>query len=85
MSLPYKPADFWFPESNIVVDELLTGLRVYFASVNVSVVKCSDLIGFSTMWTGDPTPEEIYYVGYFNHAKSIYRFGDIYEELGLKP
>lgn len=77
-----------------------------------------DLVGFSTLWTGDPTgdnlnlrtsgehthfyhrdddaqqgghyhgditPEEIHYVGYFNLAESIYRFGDIYEELGLKP
>jgi hypothetical protein len=27
----------------------------------------------------------VHYVGYFNLAKQIVRFGDIYEELGLRP
>jgi hypothetical protein len=34
---------------------------------------------------GDVTPDIIHYVGYFNVAKEIVRFGDIYEQLGIKP
>ncbi len=34
---------------------------------------------------GDVTPDSVHYVGYFNLAEQIVRFGDIYEELGLKP
>lgn len=34
---------------------------------------------------GDVTPDEVHYRGYFNLADRIIRFGDIYEELGLKP
>lgn len=34
---------------------------------------------------GDITPQNIHYLGYFNLAESIVRFGDIYRELGLKP
>ena len=34
---------------------------------------------------GDVSPDNVHYVGYFNLAERIVRFGDIYEELGLKP
>ncbi len=34
---------------------------------------------------GDVTPADVHYRGYFNLAQQIIRFGDIYEELGLKP
>ena len=34
---------------------------------------------------GDITPEEVHYVGYFNLAQRILRFGDIYEMLRLSP
>ena len=34
---------------------------------------------------GDVTPEEVHYRGFFNLADQIVRFGDIYDELGLKP
>lgn len=34
---------------------------------------------------GDVTPDEVRYRGYFNLADRVVRFGDIYEELGLKP
>ena len=34
---------------------------------------------------GDVTPEIIHYVGHFNLAEKIVRFGDIYEQLGLRP
>ena len=34
---------------------------------------------------GDVTPDEVHYVGYFQLAGQIIRFGDIYEELGIKP
>ena len=34
---------------------------------------------------GDVTPADVHYRGYFNLAQRIVRFGDIYEELGLKP
>lgn len=34
---------------------------------------------------GDVTPDEVHYRGYFNMADQIIRFGDIYNELGLKP
>ena len=34
---------------------------------------------------GDVSPGDVHYVGYFNLAEQIVRFGDIYEELGLKP
>jgi hypothetical protein len=34
---------------------------------------------------GDVTPDEVHYRGYFNLADQIVRFGDIYDELGLKP
>ena len=34
---------------------------------------------------GDITPDIVHYVGYFNLAEKIVRFGDIYEELGLRP
>ena len=34
---------------------------------------------------GDVSPEIIHYVGYFNLADKIMRFGDIYEQLGLRP
>jgi len=34
---------------------------------------------------GDVTPNDVHYRGYFNLARQIIRFGDIYEELGLKP
>ena len=34
---------------------------------------------------GDITPDSIHYVGYFNLAERIVRFGDIYSELGLQP
>ena len=34
---------------------------------------------------GDVTPDEVHYQGYFNVADRIIRFGDIYDELGLKP
>jgi hypothetical protein len=34
---------------------------------------------------GDVTPEEVHYRGYFNLAEQMVRFGDIYDELGLKP
>lgn len=34
---------------------------------------------------GDVTPDEVHYRGYFNLADQIIRFGDIYNELGLKP
>ena len=32
---------------------------------------------------GDVTPGEVHYAGYLNTAESIWRFGDIYEELGI--
>ncbi len=34
---------------------------------------------------GDVTPDEVHYRGYFKPADRIVRFGDIYEELGIKP
>ncbi|MGI9271841.1 MAG: DUF1907 domain-containing protein [Woeseiaceae bacterium] len=34
---------------------------------------------------GDVTPEDVHYRGYFKPADRIIRFGDIYEELGIKP
>ena len=34
---------------------------------------------------GDVTPDEVHYLGYFQLAGQIIRFGDIYEELGIKP
>lgn len=34
---------------------------------------------------GDVTPADVHYRGYFNLADRIVRFGDIYEELGIKP
>lgn len=34
---------------------------------------------------GDVTPDEVHYRGFFNLADQIVRFGDIYDELGLKP
>ena len=34
---------------------------------------------------GDVTPGEVHYIGYFNLAQRILRFGDIYEELGITP
>ena len=34
---------------------------------------------------GDVTPDDVHYIGYFNVAEQIFRFGDIYDELGLKP
>lgn len=34
---------------------------------------------------GDNTPDEIHCVGYFSLAEKIYRFGDIYAEIGIKP
>jgi hypothetical protein len=34
---------------------------------------------------GDVTPDDVHYRGYFNLADQIIRFGDIYDELGLKP
>ena len=34
---------------------------------------------------GDVTPDEVHYVGYFQLAEQIFRFGDIYEELGISP
>ena len=34
---------------------------------------------------GDVTPDEVHYRGYFNLANQMVRFGDIYDELGLKP
>jgi hypothetical protein len=34
---------------------------------------------------GDVTPDEVHYRGYFKPADRIFRFGDIYEELGIKP
>jgi hypothetical protein len=34
---------------------------------------------------GDVTPDEVHYLGYFGLAQRIVRFGDIYEELGIKP
>jgi len=34
---------------------------------------------------GDVTPNDVHYRGFFNLAQRIIRFGDIYEELGLKP
>ncbi len=34
---------------------------------------------------GDVSPGEVHYRGYFNLASRIVRFGDIYEELGIKP
>lgn len=34
---------------------------------------------------GDVTPEDVHYRGYFKLADRIIRFGDIYEELGIKP
>ena len=34
---------------------------------------------------GDVTPDDVHYVGYFQLADQIIRFGDIYEELGIKP
>lgn len=34
---------------------------------------------------GDNTPDEIHCVGYFSLAEKIYRFGDIYSEMGIKP
>jgi hypothetical protein len=32
---------------------------------------------------GDVTPDSVHYIGYLNTAESIWRFGDIYEELGI--
>lgn len=34
---------------------------------------------------GDVTPDDVHYRGYFKLADRIIRFGDIYEELGIKP
>ena len=34
---------------------------------------------------GDVTPQDVHYRGYFGPADRIIRFGDIYEELGIKP
>ncbi|MDE0063350.1 MAG: DUF1907 domain-containing protein [Gammaproteobacteria bacterium] len=34
---------------------------------------------------GDITPGEVHYLGFFNLAERILRFGDIYEELGSSP
>lgn len=34
---------------------------------------------------GDVTPDDVHYRGYFNTADKIVRFGDIYDELGIKP
>jgi len=34
---------------------------------------------------GDVTPDEVHYIGYFQLAGQIFRFGDIYEELGINP
>jgi len=34
---------------------------------------------------GDVSPDIIHYVGYFNLAETIMRFGDVYEQLGLRP
>ncbi|MGI9260605.1 MAG: DUF1907 domain-containing protein [Woeseiaceae bacterium] len=34
---------------------------------------------------GDVTPGDVHYRGYFKLADRIIRFGDIYEELGIKP
>ena len=34
---------------------------------------------------GDVSPAEVHYRGYFNLASRAIRFGDIYEELGIKP
>jgi len=34
---------------------------------------------------GDVTPEGVHYRGYFNVASKIFRFGDIYEDLGISP
>jgi len=30
-------------------------------------------------------PGDVHYRGYFNLAQQIIRFGEVYEELGLKP
>lgn len=34
---------------------------------------------------GDVTPADVHYRGYFSIASRIIRFGDIYEDLGIKP
>ena len=34
---------------------------------------------------GDITPGNVHYLGFFNLAERIFRFGDIYEELGSSP
>lgn len=34
---------------------------------------------------GDVTPDDVHYRGFFKLADRIVRFGDIYEELGIKP
>ena len=34
---------------------------------------------------GDNSPDDIHYVGHFSLAEKIYRFGDIYSEMGIKP
>jgi len=34
---------------------------------------------------GDVTPQDVHYRGYFKFADKIIRFGDVYEELGLRP
>lgn len=34
---------------------------------------------------GDVTPQDVHYRGYFKLADKIARFGDIYEELGIRP
>ena len=34
---------------------------------------------------GDVTPDTVHYRGYFKPADRLIRYGDIYEELGIKP
>ena len=34
---------------------------------------------------GDITPGEMHYLGFFNLAERILRFGDVYEDLGTSP
>ena len=34
---------------------------------------------------GDVSPDDVHYSGYFSLAERVFRFGDVYEELGISP
>ena len=46
---------------------------------------CDDAAQQGGHYHGDVTPKEIHYVGHFALAQRIFRFGDIYRELGISP